>query len=491
MSELPAESEPGLPPELVDLVRTWFGPRAEEVLEAIRQSGMDPNALLEAMGLTGSRAEISRMVKQIAHMIQTGSPDGAINWDLAHDAARKASLLEGADPVVAASQTAVVDEAFKVADLWLDQATEFTSTGRAPVALSAAGWVEATLPRWRQVTTPVANSLTRAMTSLMERHAQEHPAAAETARDTSRVLLPMVGSLFGLQLGQALGQLSREVFGYTDTGLPLADPGTTAMLPAAVKSFADDLQLPDTEVRLFLAARESAHARLFRRVPWLADHLYGAVEAYASEISIDLERLEAAFQDADMNDPRSLRDAISSGVVAPALTERQRSALDRLETALALVEGWVDQVTQSALDQNLPDLNSLREMTRRRRAEGGPAEHTLATLVGLELRPRRARQASELWQSVTDRAGPAGREAVWSHPDLLPGSDDLDHPEAFWDLRQARLEVDAAFDAEVAAFLDQPAAGEAARPDAGPDADSGAVGPSSADDQDGPDAGKG
>ncbi|MDR1189436.1 MAG: zinc-dependent metalloprotease, partial [Bifidobacteriaceae bacterium] len=181
-----------------------------------------------------------------------------------------------------------------------------------------------------------------------------------------------------------------------------------------------------------------------------------AVESYASGISIDLSRLESAVAGIDPSDPDSIRQAISSGVLAPLLTEGQRSALRRLETALALVEGWVDVVTQEALNHNLPDLDSLREMARRRRAEGGPAEHALATLVGLELRPRRARQASELWQAVADRGGASAREAIWSHPDLLPTPEDLDQPEAFWDRRQARLEADAAMDAEIAAFLDHP-----------------------------------
>jgi putative hydrolase len=417
MTEQPGASGRDLPPELVELIRSWFGPRADEVLETFRQSGVDPRALFQAAGVSGE-AEIGQIFGQLGQMLRSGSPDGAINWDLAHDAARKASLAKGVDPSVAASQGNLVDEAFKVADLWLNQATEFMAVGTPAVALSAADWVEATLPRWRQLTTPVANSLTKAMTYLMDQHANEHPGIAEVARDTSRFVLPLVGSLFGVQLGQALGQLSREVFGYTDTGLPLAEPGATAMLPQAATAFAADLQLPVAEVRLFLAARESAHARLFKRVPWLADHLYGAVESYASEISIDLSRLEAAMGGIDPSDPDSIRHAIASGVVAPLLTERQRSALRRLETALALVEGWVDVVTQEALYQNLPDLSSLREMTRRRRAEGGPAEHTLATLVGLELRPRRARQASGLWQSVTDQAGPGAREAIWSHPDL-------------------------------------------------------------------------
>ena len=62
---------------------------------------------------------------------------------------------------------------------------------------------------------------------------------------------------------------------------------------------------------------------------------------------------------------------------------------------------------------------------------GGPAEQTFATLVGLELRPRRLREAAALWWAVTEKRGISGRDAVWSHPDLLPTAEDLDDPLGF------------------------------------------------------------
>ena len=35
-----------------------------------------------------------------------------------------------------------------------------------------------------------------------------------------------------------------------------------------------------------------------------------------------------------------------------------------------------------------------------------------------------------MWQAVTDAVGPEARDSLWSHPDLLPGSEDLDDPSA-------------------------------------------------------------
>ena len=68
---------------------------------------------------------------------------------------------------------------------------------------------------------------------------------------------------------------------------------------------------------------------------------------------------------------------------------------------------------------------------RRRRAAGGPAERTFASLVGLEMRPRALREAAALWRQLREQRGIEGRDALWAHPDLLPGAEDLADPAAF------------------------------------------------------------
>ncbi|MGH3322752.1 MAG: zinc-dependent metalloprotease, partial [Streptosporangiaceae bacterium] len=114
-----------------------------------------------------------------------------------------------------------------------------------------------------------------------------------------------------------------------------------------------------------------------------------------------------------------------------ANTPGQQAALRRLETLLALVEGWVDTVVTRATANRMPSATPLAEAVRRRRATGGPAERTLGALVGLELRPRRMREAATLWSRVADVRGIEGRDALWGHPDLLPSADDLDDPDGF------------------------------------------------------------
>jgi putative hydrolase len=146
---------------------------------------------------------------------------------------------------------------------------------------------------------------------------------------------------------------------------------------------------------------------------------------------VDTSRIEEIAQQIDPSNPSSIEEAMSSGLFEQQTTDEQRVALERLETLLALIEGWVDVVVAQAVGDRLPGAGALRETLRRRRASGGPAEQTFATLVGLQLRPRRLRDAATVWAAMGQQHGSTARDRLWNHPDLLPTSDDLDEPMDF------------------------------------------------------------
>lgn len=405
-------------------------------------------------------------------MSWTGGP---VNWDLATQVAESAAR-EGDRPVTDQERRDVV-EACRLADLWLDPVTSLPAGGAEARAWTRTGWLTSTLPAWRQLVDPVAARVVAAMGGALEQGLSDGvlgdgigegglppevtaalpPELATMLGGMSagdlggamRGVMGQVGGLvFGAQIGQALGALAGEVLGATDIGLPLGDAGRAALLPANVAAFGDGLEVPLEEVRLYVALRESAHQRLFAHVPWLRAHLYDAVDAYARGIEVDPQAIERAVGSFDPADPESLQRAMGEGMFDLKATPAQEAALARLETALALVEGWVDAVVEQA-SGSLPSAVQLRETVRRRRATGGPGEQTFAALVGLQLRPRRLREAAALWTAVSQARGQQGRDALWAHPDLLPGPSDLDDPAAFvagggadWDAGLAALDKD-------------------------------------------------
>ena len=411
-------------------------------------------------GAAGGPQQFADALRQFADMLSwTGGP---VNWDLAKNVARHVISAAG-DPSVLDAQRREVTEAVRLGDLWLDQAASFPSGVRKIEAWSRSEWLEATFGVWAKLCEPIAAKGVEAMSSMIPTDPgqlgddipEEMKAVFEGLGSggiggaagmgglagLSAMFRSIGGAMIGSQTGTAVGELAREVVGSSDIGLPLGPEGTAALLPAGVAEFGQGLSVDASEVRLYLALREAAHQRLFAHVPWLRAHLLGAVEQYASGITMDMTKLQEAMPEVDITNPEALQQALQGeALFRPEDTPAQKAALSRLETMLALVEGWVSTVVAAAAKGRLIHADALAEAISRRRATGGPAERTFATLVGLELRPRRLREAAAIWQELTDARGIDGRDALWAHPDLLPAAEDLENPQGF--LHPPELDLD-------------------------------------------------
>ena len=122
----------------------------------------------------------------------------------------------------------------------------------------------------------------------------------------------------------------------------------------------------------------------------------------------------------------------------PEQSAQQAAALEKLEIALALIEGWVDHVVAMAAKDRLPNFNSLQEMQRRNRATNSPSQQLFASLLGLEVSPRKSRECSIFWgelvalgNSGETHEGVEMRDHRWEDSALLPTLRDLADPESF------------------------------------------------------------
>ncbi len=396
---------------------------------------------------------LGAMLQQLGQFLQSGpgGATGSVNWELAARVARDAVAGQG-DPAPTDGEQSDIAAAVQLADVWLDAATQFPAGGGRPEAWSRSTWLTTTMPAWQQIISPVADQMARTMQQLLPGPGDPStgdPLAGLSADPAAGLpgglppeLAAMGGPLLGMmramgsvvigmQVGQGLAALAGEVLGSGDIGVPLVAGGQVALVPTNIAAFGAGLGLPADEVRLFVALREGAHQRLFAHVPWLRSRVLATIETYAAGIKVDRERIEEALGGMNPSDPASLQAALSDGVFEVEDSEQQRAALARLETILALVEGWVDDAVAAAASDRLPSYGRISEVLRRRRATGGPAEKTFATLVGLELRPRRLRDAADLWSRLREAGGLAVRDGLWDHPDLLPSSEDLDDVENF------------------------------------------------------------
>ncbi|MDO5535035.1 MAG: zinc-dependent metalloprotease [Propionibacteriaceae bacterium] len=425
--------------------------------EFLRQFGITPGPdgnfdLNQLIGpLQQAMAQFGRQMSAMG-----GEGDG-LNWTFIKDIARKVTAAAGPDPSPAASEMVAIRDTVGLADLWLDEHTTFGRTNASAATWSRAEWVENTIETWEGLVGSVSASLASAVGGLMQRMDAE---AAPMMSMMEPMMRMAATGMLSAQVGQGIGQLATDVLTGSDLGFPLTRKPVVALLPTNIAPFADGLDIPLADVRLYLALREAARQRLFAQVAWLGPQMLALIEHYARHITIDASAFEEAME-AQMQGgltPERMEEfgqQMAGRLFQPALTPEQVEILGRLETLVASVEGWVDDVVGQTTAPLMPRADALLELVRRRRASAGPSEVALKTLLNLELRPRRVRDAANLWAAVRTASGIEGRDGLWAHPDMVPTTADLDDPLGFAERGHAAPAENDDLDAQLARLLEQ------------------------------------
>ncbi|WP_232547704.1 zinc-dependent metalloprotease [Propioniciclava soli] len=427
--------------------------------EFFKQFGLQPGPdgnydLNQLMGpLQQAMQQFSRQMDAM------GSGDGShgLNWTFVRDIARKVTAAAGPDPSPTPADATAVRDAVGLAELWLDQHTAFGRSTATAAAWSRAEWVEATMATWQELAGGVSASLAEAISGVVQR---PEPEFAGMAGFMEPLMRQAAAGMLAAQVGQGIGQLATDVVSVSDLGFPLTEHPVVALLPANVRAFAEGLDQPLDDVRLYLALRETARQRLFANVGWLGPQMLALIGKYARDITIDAAAFEEAIESqlSGGMSPEALQEfgsTVAGRLFQPSLTPDQVETLARLETLVAVVEGWVDDVVAQTTAGLLPRAEALLEVVRRRRASAGAADAALKTLLNLELTPRRVRDAANAWAALRSARGIEERDAVWAHPDLMPTAADLDDPLGFAERGSSPAPAGDDLDAALAALLEQ------------------------------------
>lgn len=380
------------------------------------------------------------------------SGEEILSISTARDTARK-FLSASSFKLLGSKDLEVVNSAFEISELWLNEATDFPATSLTPKAGSRLDWIDETMAGWQQTIEPLAAGLSSAISDLLDQAMQAQRDQIDQADQMGQppiemiatMLRSFIATMIATQLGQSIGTLSVSVTGAHDVGLPLLNPARALVIPENIENWAQELEIPTSEVFIFHALREGAVARLFAYNPWLVSYIQSAVVEYGKGIHIDIEAIQRQAQEAfenmqremtqtestdgDANPAEAISFALDSGIFTPEESPAQKSALLKLETVLALIDGWSDEVTALAAGGRIPSIEQLRETLRRRRAAAAPAQQLFSSMLGLEVSPKLTREASAFWKKIREVKSVGERDQIWSG--LLPVAEDLLDPEKF------------------------------------------------------------
>jgi len=365
-----------------------------------------------------------------------GGQEEVLSISAARDTAKKFVSAQGLKPI-GTKELAVVASAFEISEIWLDEALSFPATGTAPNSATRLDWVDQTIAGWHKTIEPLAAGLSSAISDLLDQamsaQVGESTEGQPPIEMITKMLRSFIATMIATQLGQSIGTLATSVTGAHDVGLSLLDPARPVVIPENIENWANELEIPKSEVFIFHALREGAVARLFANNPWLVSYIQSAVVEYGKGIHIDIDAIQrqaqSAFENMQGSDEENMSFALDSGIFTPEESPAQKSALAKLETVFALIDGWTDEVTALAAGDRLPAIEQLRETLRRRRAASAPAQQLFSSMLGLEVSPKLTREASAFWKKIREVKSIAERDQIWSG--LLPTAEDLLNPEKF------------------------------------------------------------
>ena len=403
----------------------------EQMKAQFEQLGINPSGFVNPFTTLFSQAGQGETAKE-----------GVLSISTARETAKKFVSAQGLKPL-GTKDLEVVKNAFEISEVWLNEATSFPAAPTTPTAASRLDWVNETMVGWHKTMEPLAAGLSAAISNLLDQamtaQAGESPEGAPPIEMITMMLRSFIGTMIATQLGQSIGTLSTSVTGAHDVGLPLLDPARAIVIPENIELWAAELEIAKSEVFIYHALRESAVARLFANNPWLVSYIQSAVVEYGKGINIDIDAIQRQAQEAFEKAQENIGDgaapgdpmgfALDSGIFTPEESPAQKVALLKLETVLALIDGWTDEVTALAAGDRLPAIEQLRETLRRRRASAAPAQQLFSSMLGLQVSPKLTREASAFWKKIREVKSISDRDQIWSG--LLPTADDLLDPEKF------------------------------------------------------------
>ena len=245
------------------------------------------------------------------------------------------------------------------------------------------------------------------------------------------------GAVIAAEIGGIVGFMSRHVLGQYELALlDPSQPPRLLLVAPNLREAAANMDVALEDLLPWVVFHEVTHAVQFNGVPWLAEHLAGMLRELLASVDVKIDP-SALLRLPTMEDLKGLWDSMREGGLVTAVAGPERKALiDRLQAAMALIEGHAEHVMDAAGAPVLPNVAQLREALNRRRRERPPLFKLVERLLGMDLKLRQYEEGKRFCDAVVARGGIDALNRAWTAPDRLPTLEELDDP-AGWIRRTA------------------------------------------------------
>ncbi|MCM8746756.1 zinc-dependent metalloprotease [Thermomicrobium sp. CFH 73360] len=232
-----------------------------------------------------------------------------------------------------------------------------------------------------------------------------------------------------VEIGMALGFLSRRVLGQYDITILGREPVTTGKLyfvEPNVRWLIRTWRLPEADFRRWLVLHEVTHAFEFETYPWLREHVNGLLREWVEALRLD-GNLGRRFIEAVRSATRG--EVGHEGTwIELLMSPEQRRLFRALQAVMAVIEGYSNFVMRQVGRHLVSEYEVIERKFEERERMRTPAEQLVLRLTGLDIKLEQYRRGEMFCRTIAERYGRDALTLLWRGPDCLPSYTELSDP---------------------------------------------------------------
>ncbi len=290
------------------------------------------------------------------------------------------------------------------------------TSATAPVlVVDRPRWIEANLDTFRVLMDPVVDKL---------------EASNKMPTGLGRTVSGKIG---GAEVGALMSFMSSKVLGQFDPfwNGPAGEGGRLLLVAPNIVQVEQQLDVDPHDFRLWVCLHEETHRVQFTAVAWMRDHMRSLLDEFIDATDLDPAALSSAMGESLGELVKIVRGESDTSINELFQNPRQREIVDQLTGIMSLLEGHADVVMDGVGPEVIPSVAEIRRKFNQRRKGAGSLDKLLRRLLGLDAKMRQYKDGAAFVNTVIDRVGMDGFNAVWEKPANLPTKSEILDPQSW------------------------------------------------------------